>query len=848
MMRAVAIQNNSDPHREEEVMNPLISQFAEVDIQIDYSPTPLSDKYSAAVNFELSHHMADHDVFMIDCVWPSDLAEHFVDLSQYIPKTEYEQHNPGILTADWVDGKLVALPYWADYGVFYYRQDLLTKYGFTGPPSTWDEMEEMAMKIVPGEKATNPSFAGYIGQFNAYEGLTCNLVELLHSFGGGDIVNAEKLVDLDNPNARAILSRVKAWIFDKKITPFDDIYYTETESNARWLAGNALFLRSWPNVLSETRSTPNFPAFGVTRLPGENPSLSGAALGGWHLAVSKYSRNISAAVEAVRFLSGKLVQKQRAMNYSLLPSYPSLLDDPTLCTYIDCPLLASLEVVARPSAQSAPNYLAVSRAVFQHINQYLGGVSSLDKALSDVKYDAEVAMGTWVEPVPDLGAPQYVAFSDPLGAAMLALSALVLLVALGMLGAVFYNRHDKVIKAASPLFCSLMILGNLLGLCTIFVYTGPPTRVTCILQPWMLCLSYAIVMVPMIVKTWRVYRIFNNRLARMKGSIKDSSLLLHVGIVVGVELLLLLIWTAVDAPKPSLVNLTASRFWTCKSTSASVHVAMTGVMISFNALLAVAGVAVAYLTRHVRGAFNESRYIAICIYNIFLLSTLGIPVMYISGVDVKTQYAFRSIVIIFVNAAMLGIFFGPKLKSIQRRAGSDGSQGTSLGSDRVESMGSTSERNPTNVPGDNFDVQDTKEDVMSGGVYVRSQKYKWALRSAPWKRATLNVFQKLQMLSITTSENHALEGKGTIYPVKGVQIVASTADLETGEYLLTVTGLGNLFFEFQFENHGAFAKWVDMLNKVIVGGKGITGTTAKPSTAAPILPKGTRRFSEAPSP
>ena len=46
---------------------------------------------------------------------------------------------------------------------------------------------------------------GYVCQGKAYEGLTCNALEWVTSFGGGTIVDADGKVTIDNPRRRGRL-------------------------------------------------------------------------------------------------------------------------------------------------------------------------------------------------------------------------------------------------------------------------------------------------------------------------------------------------------------------------------------------------------------------------------------------------------------------------------------------------------------------------------------------------------------------------------------------------------------------------------------------------------------------
>jgi len=316
------------------------------------------------------------DVYQIDVIWPGDLAQHFVDLYQYGAYDYAPNHFPAIVENNTVDGKLIGIPWFTDAGVLYYRADLLKKYGYDHPPATWDELEEMAKVVMAGEKKNNPDFWGFVFQGNAYEGLTCDALEWIASNDGGTIVNRDEEVTIANENAAEILDKVANWI--GTICPEGVLAFLINNAFQAWQAGNALFMRNWPYAyaLGNADDSAIKGKFDVSVLPAGKGG-SAATLGGWQLAVSKYSKDPALAAQVAFFMANYDHQKARAMQ-SYNPTIKTLYQDPEVLEAV--PFFGSLydvftNAVARPSTASAPNYNEVSTLFFKAVHQIISGES-----------------------------------------------------------------------------------------------------------------------------------------------------------------------------------------------------------------------------------------------------------------------------------------------------------------------------------------------------------------------------------------------------------------------------------------------------------------------------------------
>lgn len=340
---------------------------------------------------------AQVDVFQIDVIWPGDLAENLIDLSEYIPQEVLDQHFPSIVENNTVDGQLVALPWFTDGGLLYYRTDLLEEYGFDGPPATWTELEEMATTIQEGERADNPDFSGFVWQGDAYEGLTCDAIEWVASNNGGSIISPEGTITIYNDNAVEIVDQAAGWV--GTISPNGVTGFDEEAARNVFQAGNAAFMRNWPYAYSLGNSEDSAVAgnFEVAPLPaGAEGGRQAGCLGGWQLAVSRYSNNPAVAADVALFLASPEEQKTRAIEGSLAPTITALYEDPEVLEAQ--PVFESLgavleNAVARPSTVSAPQYNAVSQAFFNAVHSVLTGQDDAENALATLELDLEDLTG-----------------------------------------------------------------------------------------------------------------------------------------------------------------------------------------------------------------------------------------------------------------------------------------------------------------------------------------------------------------------------------------------------------------------------------------------------------------------
>lgn len=267
------------------------------------------------------------DIYRLDIIWPAEFgaAGWTLSLNDYIKKANLDTRDflEGPLAGCTYQGKVVALPYFTDAGLLYYRKDLLAKNGFK-PPQTFAELKEQSLAIMRNEGIPN----GFVWQGDAYEGLTCDFMEFLWG-NGADVLDDSGNVVIDNPKAVEALDIMVDYV-KSGVSPTGVTTYKEEDARNVFQRGDAVFMRNWPYAwtLGNAADSPIKDKIGAKPMVHGPGQKSAATLGGWNLAINKFSKNPDEAFKLIVYLTSAEIQKDTAIKVGQSPTRKSLYKDP----------------------------------------------------------------------------------------------------------------------------------------------------------------------------------------------------------------------------------------------------------------------------------------------------------------------------------------------------------------------------------------------------------------------------------------------------------------------------------------------------------------------------------------
>jgi trehalose/maltose transport system substrate-binding protein len=198
-------------------------------------------------------------------------------------------------------------------------------------------------------------------------------------------MDAQGNITINNPQAAKALDMAASWI--GTISPIGVLNYEEEEARGVFQNSHALFMRNWPYAwaLMEKDDSPVKGKVGIAKLPGQ-PST--AALGGWQLAVSKYSQHPAEAADLVLYMTSAKVQKARAMGNSLNPTLPELYKDKDIIVANE--FMSSLSdvfanSVPRPATLTGLKYPQVSQSIYNATHDVLSKNATGEEAVKKLE-------------------------------------------------------------------------------------------------------------------------------------------------------------------------------------------------------------------------------------------------------------------------------------------------------------------------------------------------------------------------------------------------------------------------------------------------------------------------------
>lgn len=383
----------------------------EGDIQVQWRKMPrTSDANFQQLQSEFEAGDTDIDVIGADVVWTAEFARHgwVTDLSDRFHDT-FDAANLMQASVDAAShqARIWGIPWYSDAGMLYYRRDLLLRNDFTTPPSTWDELKQMARTIQQNEDVSH----GFVFQGDAYEGGVTNACEYIWNAGGrimaanSDAASASgeggldpAAIRVDSPEAARGFDIARSMIADQ-VSPEAVTSFREQDTSEAFLQGDAVFMRNWPTayglVDDPNLSTLEPEQVGITTIPAADPDrMHYSCLGGWNLMISAQTspESAEAAWTFIQFAVDANQQKNMAIGGGFLPTLRALYDDPEVVgshPVLDLGREAIQNTRPRPAS---PFYSKMSPRIADAFSSALRGARTGEEATQQLAKDLRLIL------------------------------------------------------------------------------------------------------------------------------------------------------------------------------------------------------------------------------------------------------------------------------------------------------------------------------------------------------------------------------------------------------------------------------------------------------------------------
>ncbi len=357
-------------------------------IPVNLSFVEYEDQYNLIIDSS-KKKTADYDIILVDLIWTADFAETAIidPIPSYLADEVRDGIIPEIYSAFTYDDRIWAVPFLANFQLFYTNMELLHRAGFIRPPATLEELVEMASTAKKMGVIEFPVFDSLREQ----EALVCEFVWLVGAFGG-DLVDRNGRINLTTPACQKALEFFVDLLDRGLLNPYsldsEEVFAAEV-----FIWGDCLFTTNWTFLTGLIRDS-ELPIRRIgkaslipsARSEASEGNTTSTISGFQGLSVARNSLHKEKAWQFIAYIASPAFQREHLAEMSVWQQVwteeNTLIEDP----HIELKKQQILRVHHRPIH---PRYREVSARLQHWIYEALLGSIGVPQALENAQRDID---------------------------------------------------------------------------------------------------------------------------------------------------------------------------------------------------------------------------------------------------------------------------------------------------------------------------------------------------------------------------------------------------------------------------------------------------------------------------
>lgn len=345
----------------------------ETGVEVEVVPIPWDQAHDKLLTAVASQD--GPDVVQLGTTWIAEFAEAgaLADVSGYAeqyPETfSAETYFPSTEGYMYYEDKMVAVPWYVDTRVIYYRTDLLAEVGYTEPPATWEELYDCASKLV--EQGVS-EYGFMVDKVDPW------IFQIYAWSYGWEFYDENGEVNFDDPIIQQTLEYFNQF-FTEGLTPIDN----STDIMIGFSEGSMPMFASGPWMVSVIEN--DYPElegkWDVAPMPAGDTQTS--MIGGSALCIWEWSDQKDEAAAFIDWMNQPEQQVAWFKIAGVLPSNMAAWEDPIFAEDENLVVFESqLQVATAHPLDSS--YEPITNAFIQEIEKYFYGESDIETTMQNI--------------------------------------------------------------------------------------------------------------------------------------------------------------------------------------------------------------------------------------------------------------------------------------------------------------------------------------------------------------------------------------------------------------------------------------------------------------------------------